>query len=307
LAQKKYLQKLIMNDFDIRLYAFDWLKRQIEIKGDVLPRDLLQKGFNLSGVRYGLVGPKGIWKPGALLFPISITSILNSPYHDSIDKDSGILRYRYRGTNPNHSDNAYLREMMKQRIPLIYFHNIAENKYLPMWPVYVVGDNLANLTFTIMADDIAYLSKKSIKDNEAADSRRLYITATTLMRVHQKSFRERVLRAYKNQCSLCRLKHTELLDAAHIIGDREDNGEPVIQNGLSLCKIHHAAFDNYIIGITSDFQVKVRKDILEEIDGPMLKFGLQSLNNNKIILPNNKNEWPDRERLELRYDKFIHA
>jgi putative restriction endonuclease len=296
-----------MTDFDIRLIAFDWLKRQIQIHGDTLPRDLLLKGFNISDTRYGLVGPKGIWKPSNMIFPISITSIYNGPYLDSIDKKSGLLQYRYRGTNPNHSDNAGLREMMKRKIPLIYFHNISENKYLPIWPVYVVADNPGDLTFTIMADDIAYLSKESDINNEAADSRRKYITAITLMRVHQKSFRERVLRAYKNQCTLCKLRHTELLDAAHIIGDREENGEPIIQNGLSLCKIHHAAFDNYIIGITPDFQVKVRKDILEEIDGPMLKFGLQSLNNNKIILPNNKSEWPDRERLKMRYDNFIHV
>jgi putative restriction endonuclease len=242
-----------MTDLHIRLFAFDWLKSQIKIHGDVLPRRLLQEGFNLSGEKYGLVGPQGIWKPKSMKLPISITSILDGPYPDSLDEKSGIINYRYRGTNSNHPDNFGLHELMKNNIPLIYFHNITENKYVPMWPVYIVADNLLDLSFSVMADDLAYTIKEA-QNNIAADSlqsyqRRAYITVTSLRRVHQKGFRETVLKAYWNQYALCRLRHPELLDAAHIIGDKEDNGEPIIQNGLSLCKIHHSAFDQYIIGI----------------------------------------------------------
>jgi hypothetical protein len=43
-----------------------------------------------------------------------------------------------------------------------------------------------------------------------------------------KGFREKVLKAYKNQCTICKLKHTHLLDAAHIIGYKEELGEPII-------------------------------------------------------------------------------
>jgi putative restriction endonuclease len=103
------------------------------------------------------------------------------------------------------------------------------------------------------------------------------------------------------------LRHFELLDAAHIVPDKEEQGLPVITGGLSLCKIHHTAFDKYIIGITPDYTIKVRKDILEEIDGPMLKYGIQRLENNKIILPSTKNNWPDRERLGYRYERFLKA
>jgi len=40
----------------------------------------------------------------------------------------------------------------------------------------------------------------------------------------------------------------------------------VIPNGLALCKLHYAAFDSYIIGVTPDLEVKVRLDVPEEID-----------------------------------------
>jgi len=300
-----------MTDLQIRLFAFDWIKKQTEIHGDVLPRKLLHDGFNISGENYGLVGPQGIWKPKSMQLPISITSIIDGPYPDSIDEGSGILNYRYRGTNPNHRDNAGLRELMKYKIPLIYLHNIAENKYVPMWPVYIVADNPATLSFSVMADDIAYIQTAE-QSEQAAESltsyaRRAYITVTSLRRVHQRGFRETVLKAYRNQCALCRLRHPELLDAAHIIGDLEDNGEPIIQNGLSLCKIHHVAYDQNIIGINPDYNIKVRKDILEEIDGPMLKYGLQSLDNALLILPKHEGDYPDKERLDYRYNQFLKA
>jgi len=45
----------------------------------------------------------------------------------------------------------------------------------------------------------------------------------------------------------------------------------VIPNGLALCKLHHAAFDRYLIGVTPELEVTVRLDVVEEIDGPMLQ------------------------------------
>ena len=109
----------------------------------------------------------------------------------------------------------------------------------------------------------------------------------------------------RNQCSLCRLRQIGLLDAAHILADKEDLVDPIIQNGLSLCKIHHAAFDKNIIGISPDYKVKVRRDILEEIDGPMLKYGLQSMNNLGLILPRNSKDYSYRDRLDFRFNKFL--
>ena len=113
--------------------------------------------------------------------------------------------------------------------------------------------------------------------------------------------------AYRSQCAFCELKHVNLLDAAHIVPDYEPDGLPSVKNGLALCKIHHAAFDQYIIGVTPDYTLKVRTDILEEIDGPMLKYGIQSLHNQKLILPRSRNSWPDREKLDWRQERFLQA
>lgn len=294
-------------DDQIRLEAFKWLEKQNTIYGDVLPYEILTKGFDYKGERITLLGPQGIWKPKQLQFPLSITTIPNSQYADLRTPD-GFLKYKYRGQNPDHPSNQGLRSLIFLRKPLIYFHQIFKGKYLATWPTFIIGDNSKDLEFTVAYDDIKYVNQENNQVNDDADKfRRLYLTSTIQTRVHQRSFRERVLRAYQNHCALCNLKHVELLDAAHIIADKEDIGDPIVSNGLALCKIHHAAFDNNFIGINPEFKIIIREDILLETDGPMLKYGIQSLNNSKLILPNNKMDWPDRERLERRFLSFLKA
>ena len=91
------------------------------------------------------------------------------------------------------------------------------------------------------------------------EERRRYVTRELQVRLYQRSFRERVLRAYHSQCALCRVRHHELLDAAHIVPDRE-GGEPGVPNGLSLCKLHHAAFDKLFVGVRPNGIIEVRRD-----------------------------------------------
>ena len=120
-------------------------------------------------------------------------------------------------------------------------------------------------------------------------------------------FRQRVLRAYQTTCAVCRLKHVELLDAAHIISDSKPNGDPIIPNGIALCKIHHAAYDRNLLGIRPNYQVEINADLLLEIDGPMLKHGLQEMNGQKLLVPPSVQSRPDPERLQVRYEEFKNA
>jgi hypothetical protein len=106
----------------------------------------------------------------------------------------------------------------------------------------------------------------------------------TSSRLHQESFRRRVLRAYRERCTVCQLRHVELLEAAHILPDGHPRGEPIVANGLSLCKLHHAAFDLHILGITPDCVVRIRADILAENDGPMLQHGLKDMEGRKLAV-----------------------
>ncbi len=301
-----------LDDDRVRLETFKWLEQQTELHGEVLPRSLLQRGFELEGVRIPLVSPQGIFTPAVLGLPLTITTVWNGPYQDSFDQD-GLLSYRYRGTDPNHRDNAGLRRLMSLRRPLVYFHGIMEGRYVAAWPAYVVGDRRETLTFTVAVDDrrLPELAAASQGAEEVADSgdsaRRIYITSTFRRRLHQEAFRERVLRAYHQQCALCRLRHVELLDAAHIVPDADPLGEPVVSNGLALCKLHHAAFDRHFLAVNPDYRVEVRADILEEEDGPMLEHGLQGLHLKRIHCPSSPALRPGRAFLEFRYTLFLQA
>ena len=301
-----------MSDSHIRHRAFAWLEEQTDLHGDVLSRRLLAEGFVLEGEQIRFVGPQGIFKPAAMELPLSITTVPSGPYEDSFDRD-GLLLYKYRGEDPGHRDNVGLREAMKGRVPLVYFYAIDKGKYVGAWPVFVVGDNPVGLTFTVAVDDERVVSVGSAAEevgeespvpSREADARRGYVTRVFRQRLHQQEFRQKVLRAYRVQCALCKLRHQELLDAAHIIPDSDPEGRPVVPNGLALCKLHHAAFDRHFVGIRGDYVVEVRRSVLEEEDGPMLKHGLQGMQGMRILLPRARELRPDRERLARRYERF---
>jgi len=296
-------------DLQIRLAAFNWLSEQVNSHGeDVLPRKLLEQGFEFQGQRIPLVAPQGIFKPQILDLPISITTAPKGPYDDYFGKDNFLI-YRYRGTDPNHRDNVGLRKVFELKRPLVYFHGIEPGKYLATWPVYIIGDDKGNLMFKVAVDDaVPALENSSISIShqiaEVSDARHAYLTATVKVRLQQRSFREKVLDAYRSQCSFCRLKHRELLDAAHIIPDTYPEGKPTITNGIALCKLHHSAFDSFILGVTPDYIIRVREDVLEEKDGPMLQHGLKGLHKTKLILPVSRSQWPSKEALDWRYSRF---
>jgi len=296
-----------MPDIDIRRAAFAWLAEQIEVHGQVLSRELLRAGFPYKGERIPLVSPQGIFKPRQMTLPLSITTVADGPYKDAFGPS--FLRYQYRGTDPNHRDNAGMRELIRRREPLIYFHALIKGKYLAVWPVFVVGDDPTSLTFSVAVDDAlslkANVDMSHVAEDAIAEIRRGYITAVVKRRIHQAAFRERVIDAYREQCALCCLKHDELLDAAHILPDADPDGEPVVPNGIALCKLHHAAFDRFFLSVRPDYTIQIRQDVLSETDGPMLRHGLQGMHGQRIQLPISMALRPSLRLLEQRHRRFL--
>jgi putative restriction endonuclease len=298
-------------DREIRLRTFDWLTRQRDEFSETISRTALET-FSLDGRRIPLVGPSGIWKPAACELPLSITTTVGGPYDDSFDRQAGTLRYAYRGLDPQHRDNRGLRRAMAERVPIVYFHAIERGSYVAAYPVFVVEDHPEQLRFSMQVDDLYAaesdaLGALAVVGEDVAEPRRAYVTATFRRRLHQVAFRERVIRAYAERCALCRLRHQELLDAAHITPDSDAEGEPIVSNGVALCKLHHAAFDRFFFAIRPDYVIEVRPSVLRESDGPMLVVGLQQINGQLIHLPRRAVDLPDRARLERRYEQFRQA
>jgi putative restriction endonuclease len=300
-------------DGRVRARAFEFLREQTALHGEVLPHSVLTGGFIFDGSRVPLLGPQGIFKPAVLPeMPLSIMTkaVVEGearPYDDTLGSD-GFLRYRYRGTDPDHRDNRGLRLAMRRGVPLAYLFGITPGRYMAVWPVFIVRDHPAELAFSV-AVDAPYMPVLSdpAPSIVSLEARRAYVTVLTQKRVHQQSFRERVLRAYREQCAICRLRHEELLEASHILPDGHPRGEPIVPNGLALCSLHHAAFDRHVLGITPKLQIHIRLDVLNEEDGPMLRHGLQGFQGKRIAIPRSTDLQPREEFLAERYQLFLQA
>jgi putative restriction endonuclease len=165
----------VNDDLDrrVRLTAFEFLSGLKRRVGDVMPRDVLIEGFTFEGRRVPLMSAQqGIFKPAILDLPLSLTTVpvvpgKERPYEDEISEDG--IRYRYRGTDPNHRDNAGVRLAMIRRVPLVYFHGIVPGRYQAEWPAYVTYDDPASLTFTVLVDDRVAFAGTG--DRVAEDSR----------------------------------------------------------------------------------------------------------------------------------------
>ena len=297
-------------ELDIRLAAFQWLaEREANGKAAFSGREL-GEGFFYKNRRITLKGQTGIWFPQGFSMPISITTRLNGPYKLDTFNSDRTWTYAYRGTDPDHRDNRGLRAAMDTRTPLIYFIEIYNHFYQAIWPLIIIQDFPSSLCVKAMIEPAYKDLRPGFSTDEMIESPldvRRYVTVETRRRLHQNAFRELVIHAYEEHCAICNLHHPGLLDAAHIIGDTAEEGIPIISNGLSLCKIHHAAYDQNFIGIDQDYHVHVRSDILEERDGPMLKHGLQELEGWNIRTPHRYRDKPDPDRLALRFREFLSA
>jgi putative restriction endonuclease len=303
-------QGATMTDEQVRNAAFAFLEQQTMLHGEVVPHSVLLAGFTFLEQRVPLIGPQGIFKPAILPdMPLSFYTAPPKPgkpvpYHDELGRD-GLLYYRYRGTDPTHRDNVGMKLAAQRNAPLIYLFGIVPGEYLPIWPVYIVGHDDLALTFKVAVDDQRFLTGET--GHLEQGMREAIIARFVPTRLNQVSFRRRVLRAYRETCSVCRLRHADLLDAAHILpyGDPEGGGS--IDNGLALCKLHHAAYDRHILGVNPDCVVEIRRDILEEVDGPMLQHGLKEMAGTRLHVPGPKQLRPRREFLEKRYELFRKA
>jgi putative restriction endonuclease len=209
---------------ELRAAAMSWLDRRPSPRVDFG----WLSGFEYDGQRIPLMDrQRGIRKPAGMDAALAIRTTFTPPnqlppYNDAIGSD-GLQRYKYRGDDPHHPENVALRRAFEQRLPLIWFVGVASGLYEPIYPVWVVGDDAERLEFALALDEgQRFVTPGTIVDEES----RRYVERLTKQRLHQRVFRSQVLLAYGGRCAICKIRHTELLDAAHIIADGKPRGEP---------------------------------------------------------------------------------
>jgi putative restriction endonuclease len=294
-----------VQDDDIRSSCFAALEVLCAKHGMEVPYvGGLDQGFAFRGRRVPFFNrQKGIFRARAQRgrAAISVQTSYTSPYGDAETPDGFV--YAYRAGSVDLSDNRALRAAFELQVPIVYFVGTRAGWYRPEWPMFVAEDRPEQRAVLLTTGRMIgpYDERDWILPAEPIERR--YAVRETRVRLHQARFRGRVLPAYANQCTICRLKETRLLDAAHIVADRDAAGEPTVANGLSLCSIHHRAFDEDLVGVSPDYLVQVHPRLRDEEDGPMLAL-LNEAHGESIVVPRRTALRPDRELLAQRFERF---
>jgi putative restriction endonuclease len=298
-------------DQEMRLAAFRIVKRRLEIREQLTSEDLAL-GFDFRGERVPLINPRrGIFKPKSMKYLLSIKTVVprsgariwyddQREAHQQIYEGDEVVDYAFMGQDAQTADNRWLQEAMVNRVPVIYFLGTAPGLYQPIIPTFIADWDArklkAKLSFGLPGETRA--------DPSESIAERRYALREVKSRLHQATFRSAVITAYGGRCALSGLPESSLLDAAHIAADSDERfGQPIVNNGLPLSKLHHAAFDSHLIGISPDYRIAVSDRLMSVRDGPTLE-ALKSLNGGRLILPHRLEDFPDRERLAIRFDAF---
>ena len=307
----------------MRMTAFKHVQNLQQVRDHLTAKEL-KPGFLFEGERFPLVNPqRGIFKPRQMHFLLSIKTVFPKPggkvwyddqreVHRQIFESEDTVDYAFMGKDPDAADNRWLREAWENRVPVIYFLGVAPGRYEAMLPTFISGWDAnalkASVAFGLPAQEQlphqGTLSDLTVGEYPQDPLERRYALQLTKRRLHQSSFREAIIHAYAGRCAVSGIPEPMLLDAAHIMPDRDERfGQPVIPNGLPLSKIHHAAFDKHLLGIDPDYRIHLSERLLEKEDGPLLE-SLKRLNGGTIHLPSRIVDQPDRNRLALRYELF---
>jgi putative restriction endonuclease len=300
-------------DLRARLAAIEHVHVLSRRFDDVIPRSELLHGVDVDGRRLAIFNPQsGIHRPASFRGAAALTIVTAAPrphrpppYEDVFDDAAGTIAYSYRRGGPAQADNRSLRAALDQQVPLIYLMGIAPGVYSVAAPVFVVADDPA--AHRVLVQIGSRMLDLGATGPRSGDIERRYALAERRVRLHQHRFRLDVLRAYNGRCTICALRESSLVQAAHIVDDADAEGIASVRNGLALCAIHHLAYDRMVLGIDQEGVVHIASRLLHEVDGPMLREGLQGFHGSGIHVPRRRDDRPDPSRLETRFRSFRDA
>ncbi len=251
---------------------------------------------------------RGIFRPrqmrqGVLSIKTTVAREGRVQRYDDVASDAGFFEYRFQGTDPNNHDNRALKESWDNQLPFIYFHGVCAAFYSALFPCFIESWDAAALTVRVVVGAVT----SAIPAVQMSEDLRRYSTIEAKVRLHQAAFRGLVLSAYDNKCAISGLPERRLLQAAHILPDRDVRGQPVANNGIALSSLHHHAFDLNLIGIDPDGCIHVNRDLLELHDGPTLQVALQNIDQKRIRFPIAHEDKPNRDYLAERFEQFVKA
>jgi len=130
-------------------------------------------------------------------------------------------------------------------------------------------------------------------EGRAPEPRR-YAIVSTKKALRDANFNKRILTAYSHACAMCGTQ-LRLLDAAHILPAAHPDSTDETSNGVSLCALHHRAFDRGLVTFDSGYRIVVNENSTQELVAEGLDGGLQNFRDRlfpMIEVPPTFNERP---------------
>lgn len=211
----------------MRMAVFGQVRRLLEIHDQLTATDL-GAGLTFEGERVPLVNPqRGIFKSQQMQHLLSIKTVLPKPgariwyddqrhVHRLIYEGEETIDYAFMGTDSNVAENRWLREAMEQQVPIIYFLGVSPGRYQAVVPAFIVGWDARAAKAQVVFGDASTLAATPPADRVE----RRYGLRTAQQRLHQASFRDAVITAYRGRYALSGLPEPLLPDAAHIVVDK---------------------------------------------------------------------------------------
>jgi putative restriction endonuclease len=297
-------------DLALRQAAITRAQELSDAHDGLVPLRALREGFHFRGQRISFGSfYKGIHRPKEMTGRAALTLMTAAekpgqprPYDDEIDLDGGAILYHYRAGAVDQPDNRALEAAHDLQSPLIYFRGMAPGQYVIIAPVFIRINEPAS-RLVLLDKGLEGIDTQPGGPISTPDMRK-YALREVRVRLHQQRFRQDVLRAYRQRCTVCALRGHDLVQAAHIVQDPSPEGIAAVINGLALCAIHHVAYDRNLLGIDPDGGVHIARRLLDEQDGPMLREGLQGFHGAQIRKPRLSQQHPDPDRLAVRFEAF---
>lgn len=217
---------------------------------------------------------------------------------------------KFMDTNVSQTVSVYSRFSVQKNANQNKIANYVDNNdqsIISFKPEYL-GLYLENITkiHNLDAKELIELVEFSDKENEENFSGSISIGKEKLVVTHTRyirdpNFRKKVYESYNNKCAMCGIQ-LELIEAAHIVPHSHETGTDDISNGISLCSLHHTAYDNSLIYFDDKFSIKINKNKMKYLekmglDGGFRKF--EELSFDKLQLPQNHILKPNIENISL--------
>jgi putative restriction endonuclease len=127
------------------------------------------------------------------------------------------------------------------------------------------------------------------------------LTITHARQKRDPNFRRKIYDAYNHKCAMCGIG-LELIEAAHIIPHSHELGTDEVDNGISLCALHHTAYDRSLIYFDQSLNIKINENKIEYLEKVGLDSGIRKFEKlafDKILTPDNHILRPNKGNIKI--------